>query len=70
MNEDIPIRFRKPLVDFLRESCPNLISNTEWDLGDCKLVEHHIEFFMRKPLPAKPYRARHLRAEQLKRLIT
>ena len=69
MNEDIPIRFRKPLVDFLRESCPNLISNTEWDLGDCKLVEHHIEFFMRKPLPAKPYRARHLRAEQLKRAI-
>ena len=67
--QDIPERYRKPLVKYFQEKCPNLVAENEWSVGHCSLVEHDIEFHTEEPINQKPYKCQAIRLEQLKRAI-
>ena len=68
-NKDIPIRFRQPLVDFIKTSTPNVVSRSEWDIGETNIIQHDIPTTTEQPVHLKPYKLQDFRLQQLREAI-
>ena len=68
-NEDIPLRFRQPLVDFIKKYTPNVVSTSEWDIGETDLITHDIPTTTDEPVYLKPYKVQSFRLDQLREAI-
>ena len=70
LNEEIPVRFRQDLVDFIKTETPDIISKSEFDIGNCSVIEHEIHVTSDKPATCRPYRTQGIRLSQLKAAIS
>ena len=70
INEEIPQQFRQDLVNYIRNETPDIISKSEFDIGDCQVIQHEIKLTSDKPAACRPYRTQGIRLSQLKAAIS
>ena len=68
-NEEIPEKYREELVTFIRKETPDIISKSEFDIGNCTVLEQNIELTTDKPVTCRPYKTQGIRLSQLKAAI-